>query len=190
MAFFTDDWFSYHIPRWSIWLSKFVGKPNLNFMEIGSYEGRSCLWLLENVLTDPSSKITCLDWFWDQNYHEKNGKSIEDSFYENMAPHMDRISVYCGKSFDSLLKLQNKKETYDFIYIDGSHDQIDVLNDAILAFRLLKVGGILVMDDYFYKTQGMEENPSVAIDAFLNVYQAKIHVIYLGCQVAVERCSA
>ena len=189
MAFFSQDWFSHHIPRWNIWLSKFVGQPNLNFMEIGSYEGRSCLWLLENVLTDPSSKITCLDWFWDQAYHQKNGKSLEDSFHENLHGYLDRISVYCGRSFDSLLKLQNKQIIYDFIYIDGSHEQIDVLNDMMLSFQLLKVGGLMVMDDYHYKTQGMKEDPSIAIDAFLNVYNKKIKVIYLGCQVAIERCS-
>lgn len=190
MPFFSQDWFSYHIPRWKIWLDNFVGKPNLHFMEIGSYEGRSCLWLLENVLTDPSSKITCVDWFWDQAYHEKNGKSIEDSFYENMKGYLDRVSVYCGKSFETLLKLQKQPQIFDFIYIDGSHEQTDVLNDVLLSFQLLKVGGLMVIDDYHYKSQGMNENPSVAIDAFLNVYQNKLKVIYMGCQVALQKCSA
>lgn len=188
MPEFTSDWFSYHIPRWQIWLSRFVGQPNLNFMEIGCYEGRSTIWLLENVLTDSSSKITCLDWFWDQKYHEKNGRAIEEVFYSNTKDYVDKITIRCGKSLDSLLKMQ--KEKYDFIYIDGSHEQTDLLTDIMLSFRILNSHGIMVMDDYFYKAQGMEESPDVAIDAFLNVYKNKYKLIYMGCQVAIEKCSA
>ena len=190
MPFFSEDWFSQHVPRWKIWLSRFVGKPNMHFMEIGSYEGRSCLWLFENVLTDPTSTMTCVDWFWDQAYHERNGCSLEDSFHENLRGHLDRVSIYCGKSFQTLLKLQKHQQTYDFVYVDGSHEQTDVLNDAVLSFQLLKVGGLMVMDDYHYKSQGMAEDPAVGIDAFLGVYRNKLKVIYMGCQVAVEKCSA
>ena len=60
---FTSDWFLHNQLSWDIHLEEFKNKPNLNFLEIGSYEGRSTIWLLENVLTDPSSKITCIDLF-------------------------------------------------------------------------------------------------------------------------------
>ena len=37
---------------------------------------------------------------------------------------------------------------FDLIYIDASHYAPDVLSDAVLAFKLLKPGGILIFDDY------------------------------------------
>ena len=37
---------------------------------------------------------------------------------------------------------------YDFIYIDGGHSTVDVLEDAILSFRLAKPGAIIAFDDY------------------------------------------
>ena len=39
-------------------------------------------------------------------------------------------------------------ESFDIIYIDGSHAVNDVLEDAVLSFRLLKPEGILIFDDY------------------------------------------
>ena len=41
-------------------------------------------------------------------------------------------------------------ETYDIIYIDGSHATSDVLEDAVLSYRLLKPGGLLIFDDYHW----------------------------------------
>lgn len=37
---------------------------------------------------------------------------------------------------------------FDLIYIDGSHMRLDVLTDAVMAWQLLRVHGILVFDDY------------------------------------------
>ena len=55
---FTSDWFSHNDFKWNIYLEKFKNKPCVDFLEIGSYEGMSCLWLLENILTHEKSKIT------------------------------------------------------------------------------------------------------------------------------------
>lgn len=60
---FTSDWFSQHIPVWTDVLRDLRGKPHLHFLEIGSYEGRSACWLLENILTHPGSRLTCIDIF-------------------------------------------------------------------------------------------------------------------------------
>lgn len=32
-------------------------------LEIGSYEGRSAVWFLENILTHPTARIVCVDLF-------------------------------------------------------------------------------------------------------------------------------
>ncbi|MCR5880051.1 hypothetical protein [Phenylobacterium sp. J367] len=56
-----------------------------------------------------------------------------------------------------------------------------MLTDAVLAFKLLKVGGLLIFDDYLWKHEknGQEDfynMPKPAIDAFVTLYQRKLTV--------------
>src|SRR5215470_5941731 len=65
---FTQDTFTDKIVAWSSLLKEFKGKPGVNYLEIGTFEGRSVLWLLENILTSPSSKILVIDAFEENSY--------------------------------------------------------------------------------------------------------------------------
>ena len=72
---------------------------------------------------------------------------------------------------------------FDFIYIDGSHEAPDVLADAVLGFRLLKQGGILGFDDYWWHEElpgGRDpiRTPKIAIDAFTNIYCRKVETLW------------
>ena len=76
---------------------------------------------------------------------------------------------------------------YDFIYIDGDHTAFAVLEDMVLSWKLLKIGGMLLVDDYemkikdpwFYKSHKefkdtprlMFIHPMVAISAFMTIYR-------------------
>ena len=60
---FTADYVSWLIPIWEQYLYEFKGKENISLLEIGSFEGRSAIWFLENILTHPTSSITCVDHF-------------------------------------------------------------------------------------------------------------------------------
>jgi predicted O-methyltransferase YrrM len=60
---FTVDWFSGNAPNWQSWLGHLAGKPHVRFLEVGSYEGRSAVWLLDNVLTHETASLVCLDIF-------------------------------------------------------------------------------------------------------------------------------
>src|SRR6185312_6234037 len=71
---------------------------------------------------------------------------------------------------------------FDFVYIDGSHQAPDVLADAVLAFQLLKLGGVLVFDDYLWAMEPLGRQdfynmPKPAIDAFVNVFQRKLRLV-------------
>ncbi|HEX2816824.1 MAG TPA: class I SAM-dependent methyltransferase, partial [Phenylobacterium sp.] len=70
----------------------------------------------------------------------------------------------------------------ELIYIDGSHQAPDVLTDAVLAFQLLRVGGILIFDDYLWSHEGPGQQdfynmPKPAVDAFVNIFQRRMTVI-------------
>jgi hypothetical protein len=85
---FQQDWFSTNIPVWENVLKKFKGKPGLSFLEIGCFEGRSTLWLLTNILTHPTSKITVMDTFSgssDGNNHTVNFRNLLQRFKDNVS---------------------------------------------------------------------------------------------------------
>ena len=135
---FTRDWFSHNIPGWQCWLAELAGKPGLRALEIGSFEGRATTWLLENVLTDQTSRIDCIDPF-DKDYYRR--------FLANIAPWRHRVTVH--RAFSDAV-LPTLGDTFDVIYIDGDHRPFAILSDAVLSWPRLKVGGTLIFDDYLF----------------------------------------
>eukprot|EP00960_Hanusia_phi_P054998 762836-Hanusia_phi.AAC.3 len=87
-----------------------------------------------------------------------------------------------GKSQDVLRKLEDK-ETYDLVYVDGDHTASAVMTDAILAYPLLKRGGILIFDDYLWNgMQNIQDRPMLAVNAFLEMWSEDIDVLHVGYQ--------
>ncbi|CAG8741307.1 12921_t:CDS:1, partial [Dentiscutata heterogama] len=92
-------------------------------------------------------------------------------------------------SLNALTKLNyESKIKFDFIYIDGSHVASNVLADAILAWNLLKDGGIMIFDDYEWDRYKEEyNNPKIAIDAFIKCYNPQIEIIHKGYQITIKK---
>lgn len=192
---FTQDWFSINIPLWQQVLQQYANRPGLNFLEIGSWEGRSTCWLLDNILTHESSRITCIDTFEGsaehQGYEEGYIKSIEGRFDFNItrAGGAKRVEKLIGISQNVLRKLP--VDSYDVIYIDGSHLATDVLEDTLLSWRLAKVKGLLIFDDYNLTLfKNPTQNAKLGVDAFLTVFHEKVKVLHKGYQVVVEKIAS
>jgi predicted O-methyltransferase YrrM len=193
---YTQDWFDRCIPEWIELFKDIAGKPNLHFLEIGSYEGRSTCWLLDNILTHPTSSILCIDLFegcsergeWSKELYDRYDMSkVYQNFLNNTRGYGLQVEHLVGPSN---VHLRNKipHSFFDFIYIDGSHIACDVLEDAVLSFPLLKEGGILIFDDYSWEFfENPLRHPKVAIDAFLSVYANKIEVINLSRQAVIRK---
>lgn len=188
---FTNNWFVHNIPLWEQVLKPMANLPNLSFLEIGSWEGQSSCWLLDNVLTHPSTQITCIDTFQGSIEHQNSRELslIELRFDENIqkAGGNNKVTKIIGFYQNSLRNLP--VNNYDFIYIDGSHVASDVLEDTILGWRLLKNEGIIIFDDYQwegYREQPLK-HPAPAIDAFLSLFQDKINVLHKGYQVVIQK---
>jgi predicted O-methyltransferase YrrM len=180
---FTAPWHLKQIPAWQKVLAEHVGKPDLRYLEIGTYEGRSLLWMADNVLTDPSSRFVAVDIFMPE---------YESTFDHNVSVSgvADRITKLKGPSGDVLRDPSLGK--FDIIYIDGSHKADDVLADAVLAWALLSPGGLMIFDDYGWAgRQGTplppELLPRMAIDLFLAAYRFEVEVVDVGYQIAVRR---
>ncbi|MDQ0041820.1 putative O-methyltransferase YrrM [Variovorax boronicumulans] len=115
---------------------------------------------------------------------------VEARFHHNTAlsirrsAHPVNLVVHKGPSDLGLARLlaQGASGHFDFIYIDGSHQAPDVLADAVLAFRLLRNGGVIVFDDYLWAEElaGGKDPlrcPKPAIDAFVNCYFRKLQIL-------------
>jgi hypothetical protein len=186
---FTVDRFSYNIQIWTYYLKELKNKPNLRFLEIGSFQGRATVWLLENILTDDTSAITCIDTFEgfvNYIFHCKNDiKNVFDIFCYNISKFKNKVNIIKDKS---QIALKQINEQYDFIYIDGDHKAPTVLEDAILSFPLLKKSGIMIFDNYMlFEMKKFVDNPKPAIDAFLEIYAHKIIVLYKNYQVIIKK---
>lgn len=173
---FSIDWFSNNITKWTKYLSAFKSKP-VNFLEIGSFEGKSSLWLLENILTHKQSTLTCIDNF--------SYKNTEQKLKNNLKDYKDKITILKGDSNIMLKTLKNN--TYDFIYIDANRHSQNVLEDAILSFMLLKPNGIIIFDDYTNNKEHDNNCPKPGIDAFLNIYANNIKVLHSRWQVILMK---
>ena len=176
MPEFSADYTSAHTAEWKTVLGKFIGKPGIRAIEVGCWEGRSTLWFLTEVLTHETSRLICIDPVFDER------------FYQNLEPHLPKIELI--EQYSQLALRTIPLQTASFVYIDGNHAAANVLEDAILAFPTLSVGGVMIFDDYLwdYSEDGNPLNePKIAIDAFLTVYGKQIKLLHKDWQVIVEK---
>lgn len=172
---FSVDWVTNRSNNWIITLQELVGVPDLMMIEIGSYEGRSAIWFLENILTDRSSKLICID------------PRVKLVFHDNLRVFKDKFRLINLPSNIALRDPYFLNQIANIIYIDGSHQACDVLEDAILCFRSLKINGYMIFDDYLWKSGDELLEPKIAIDAFCKIYSDKIEIVHFGYSVIIRK---
>lgn len=188
----TTDWFTKNIPIWEKVLADFKGKP-IHAVELGSYEGRSAIWLLENILTHPEATLTCVDsWEGGVDFTEYGTKpdweAVKEKFCNNVEKYGTKVAVYEGDTTEFLLTHQDEKA--DLIYVDASHTAADCLTDGVLSHLLLKPGGIIIFDDYLWGALNHAPNvPKGAIDAFMECFAEQYEALGLGYQVILRKKS-
>ena len=178
---FTSDWVTPHIPNFRLCMD-FVGNGRKNFLEIGSFEGRSTCWLLEYGLKD-GGDITCIDTFNPPWYTHGNLREKFDANVRNVRTTQHVISVFSMESPTALAQLITTKQSYDFIYIDGDHSPAGALTDATMAWQLLRSGGVMLFDDYEYD----QEPTKRGIDGFLMGFDGHFEVVLKNYQLAVRK---
>jgi tetratricopeptide (TPR) repeat protein len=185
---FRKDWFSHNIGNWGQWLAEYKDRADCRFLEIGAFEGMASCWLLDNILTHPSSELVCCDlWSGIIQGDGNTGEQVEAAFDNNVRRFGRRIRKLKGRSDASLARFLAEGRQFDFIYVDGDHYGPEVLRDGVLAFSLLSPGGILVFDDYGWQMPGVKVLPNEAIEAFLQVFRYEIEVLAKQWQVALRR---
>ena len=177
---FTSDYTSYNTSNWTRVFEEYRARPGVRMLEIGSYEGRSAVWFLENILTDPSASIVCLDFFTSVPLYMRFDHNIR------ISGQGERVTRLKGHSAAVVSTLP--LDHFDIIYVDGSHRAADVLMDAILSWYRIKPGGILLFDDYLWApgTPAIER-PQMAIDLFLELFHGRYELLLKSYQVAIRK---
>ena len=177
----THDYFSRNVFDWIDVLQDY--KTNkFEYLEIGSFEGNSAMFVLENF---KNSFLTCVD-SWEQlelNSDSREGYehlpiiNIEKNFDDNLRIYLDR---YKKEKIPSDLFFKKNKKFFDVVFIDGSHFADNVFKDCKNSWPILKKDGILILDDYFWKSyEKLEQNPAFAINKFLKEISKEYKIIKL-----------
>jgi hypothetical protein len=182
-ADFTTDWTSRAFDDWSEHLGHLRNK-RISILEIGAWEGRGSLFFLNFFR---NSTLTPLDIFTLGN---------EGLFDHNVLEQFpDRVTKVKGRSTIELDQFAVEGRAFDLIYLDGSHLRDDVMIDSILAWRLLKVGGYLIWDDYeLIKAMPghfplLDQDPMPAIDAFGAWHNGEMEVVHRDYQLIAKKVS-
>ena len=178
---FSDNWFPGSL--WNQNMDKI--KPPKRCLEIGTYEGMSSCYLIEKWGNKHDIELHCVDTWEGGKEHKEdkersyNWSEVKERCLRNLEISKKKVKqqidihIHHGNSREVLPKLlaEGKREYFDFIYIDGSHEAPDVLFDAVLSYELLAPYGTLVFDDYIWGF-GSDDSafvPKTAIDSFVNV---------------------
>ena len=159
------NWFEGQRYNFEDHLTRFKGKPDLRFLQIGAYTGDASVWLCENILTDPSSILVDVDTWGGSDEAEHTRINFEQVF-DYYKSRVSKQVTYIKTTSDEYFKDNDAR--FDFIYIDGDHTSAQVERDATNAWALLKSGGVMAFDDYLWGPDLPEHTtPKPAIDRFL-----------------------
>jgi predicted O-methyltransferase YrrM len=173
---FSVNTFTPRIASWTKHLAAFKGKPGIQYLEIGAFEGRSALWMVENVFTHPTSKLTIIDAFLEGNYKRFTANV-------KLSGAVERFTILSGFSTHKIREVPFN--SIDVAYIDGSGKGVVMLGDIVNTWNLVKVGGVIIVSRYaltpaLRRNAGIrpgEPGPHEAIDAFLKMYEPYIDLI-------------
>ena len=147
----------------------------INWLELGSFEGRSALWTVENMFFNPDSRITCID-VW--------GYSCESLFDSNTSG-IPQVIKRKGGSVDVLPTLPLR--SFHGCYVDTSHKEDDTLAEGRLVLPLMLPGAMIVFDDYGRESLN-REYPGVkkAVDRLRSEWAGVVELKYLEHQAVFQ----
>jgi hypothetical protein len=183
------------------------GKRVELILEIGVAQGGTTNIFCEKYLIETGGKVVCVDPLLDGIYvpsepgsggyhpehHARWKKTFAkqyDHFVRNTFHNSNKIQLMRMTSSEAFPELLEKYEgKFDLIYIDGDHRSRAVWNDAINSFKLCKVGGYILFDDYLWKLPHMtlDQTPKPAVDRFISKYRNSIEVLKKGWRVMLRK---
>lgn len=131
---------------------------NAVIVEIGSFKGRSTV-AMGYACIGTKRKIYCIDT-WDGNDTDFSERQFFEVWQQNIKKNaLEQYVVPLRNYSHEILKQWDKfteGKEIDLIFIDGSHQYLDVLKDFELSFPLVKDGGWIAFHDVIHTWPGCE----------------------------------
>ena len=132
-------------------------------VEVGSLFGGSAMHIGKLLLEhDIGAELTCVDTFLGSResfFEHRNARAQmlrkgRYHFFDEFLGNVERAGL--AKIVNPFVQTSNNAARifaelgvkFDFIYLDASHEYVDVLSDLRLWYPLLDAGGVLVGDDF------------------------------------------
>ena len=181
--FSYGDWFSNNITIWE----KFVINKiyRINYLEIGSFEGRSTIFIGELKNTN---SITAVDTWEGSNEHSNSTSFIK--VFENFKININILNKSNIKFFkttsDNFFK--DNKNVYNLIYIDGFHEYTQIKKDFVNSLNCIEKNGYIICDDFlWFFYQDLNKNPIKAILECYNEYKKELSVEFIDYQIIFKK---
>jgi predicted O-methyltransferase YrrM len=168
-ASLSDQWRRHVLPR--------LSHP-LRWLELGSHEGRSACWVIDHVL-EADDALVCVDIWRDAR--------VEARFDTNTAGRVEKVK---GRTGEFLVRAAAAGDRYNVVYVDADHEAKSVLEDIVLSWHLLPVGGFVILDDYRWQMPPAKSHllpPGPAIDAWLSIFGSRLEVLHKAWQVIARK---
>ena len=151
----------------------------INYLEVGVFEGRSGCHILD---TYPDLRYTGIDLWETQGlspvYYPTGDdaviNAIEARARKNLGWYQEQgreVGIMKGQATRCLSELLESGVKFDFIYIDAAHFALNVVAEAAISWQMLKIGGLMLFDDY--KDRGSRNTTLSGGEAFLSLVHHK-----------------
>ena len=182
---FSNKWFLNNFDIFNFFLPK-EKNSKFDYLEVGCFEGLSSFF----VLSEYKAVNAILLDIWDMpNPNSKtlshNFNSIEKAFDNNLSGF--NFTKIKDDSVVAMRKLFKQNKSFDFIYIDGSHNGEDILSDAIEAFKILKKEGLIFFDDFLQHDKNRALQSYEGIEKFLTLYSNYLKIEYFQNNLVVRK---
>lgn len=136
-------------------LDRFPPDRPYKMLTIGVFEGAQEVWMMQNLLRHPESKLYCIDPWLNTG---KLDQTFMDQCFENAKSNLQfwskQINLQRGYSQEIMAQavtdgayFGEPMGSFDFVIIDGDHNAEPVYQDAVNAFAFAKSGAWLLFDD-------------------------------------------
>jgi len=145
---FTSDWVSGKTDDWLKVLAGIRGRNNV-IVELGVYEGRATRWFVDQFLND--GRYFAVDPFLQGTMPDADMKEVKGRFESNLhdvlSTNQLRLCQTTSEKFFYSSLGDSLRGDVDLIYVDADHATSHFLFDVVNAARMLRRGGVLLMDD-------------------------------------------
>lgn len=166
-------------------IPKYLPDTPYKMLTIGVFEGAQEVWMMQNLLKHPESKLYCIDPWQDTGKLDQTFMNqCHENATNNLSEWKSQVNLQRGYSQEIMRNAINDGAyfgepmgSFDFIIIDGDHCAEPVYQDAVNAYEFLKPGGWMLFDDVRNQVQ-KHDHVKEGLEKFLPEYSNRVKFVW------------